>query len=1403
MYHLVISGLQGQTLGQYRLQGGQGARIQALDNVYYQIGDAASGLAPESLQTARAGNDLLVYLQGEATPGLIIENYYLLDDAGLENPLLGLNSSGQYVAYPLENVTVAPVHQLAGEMVSGSALPMSVLAGVGLAGAAIAGNRGESFAPLSHNGQPQTPFHPDQPALPPAGTPLPPLNNTLPPPSPPGSNNPPPANHAPTGIMLSNTRVIEGKAGVVIGKLATIDPDRGDTHIYSINDPRFEVVNSELKLKAGQALHYGNGKEILLAITTTDQGGKSHSESFTLQVQDDPGYPPPAANHTGSIRISGEAKVGKTLLAMLHDDDGFDANAVQYQWFANGQAIRDAVGSRYVPTRDDIGKTLSVQATYTDNGKVQESVTSPQTSVIADDTPAPPPPPPANAGLGVHVPKPATSFVANAKDYGAKGDGQSDDTAAIQKAIDAVAAKGGGIVDIPDGRYLVDAEGGIRLRSHVIVRMADGTVLKAKANAAASHEIIHIHNVTDAHVLGGTLEGERSEHQGTHGEWGMGIRITAATNVVIEKVTVREMWGDGIYLGKAANYPVQNENIVIYGVNMDHNRRQGISVTQARGLKILNSILQNTDGTEPRSGIDLEPNANENVSDVEIRGNTFANNQIGFLVANHRQSNAWVKNVIFEDNILRDNPRDAIILRGLEGGSIRNNTIHIDPDAHPHDSGGIRLYNGEYHRTTGVDIIGNTLYGGEILPRDTSGNTIADNRYKAAVFIRGEAKVGQTLTAAVYDGDKPPKDGIRYRWFAGDKEITDAAGQTYTVRPEDAGKAIRVEVTFTDGAGQSESAQSVRTLTVPGHPPANHTPSGIGLSANGLPENKAGAVVGKVTVTDPDQGDTHNYTVSDSRFEINAQGNLKLKDGVKIEFAQEPQIDVNITVTDQAGSAYHESFTLHVQDDPAYPAPPAQTNLKESGLNLDMARHFYTLPTLKAFVDTLAKAGGTFFHLHFSDDENYALESALLGQTTANASQRADGTWISHHTKKPFLGSAQIAELVDYARSKNIALVPELDMPAHIKGVLDLLHHAHGADYVKSVQVDWTDRNGNPVHQLDVKRPEVRTLAKALIDEIAAYFKHARHFHIGGDEFQGGSEYHQEYLDFANDLAAHLAGKNLKTRMWNDGIRKTALGSLNKDIEITYWSLDGEKQGAEAEFNRAVRAKFTDFTDAGFKILNYNADYLYHNPESHHYSSLSQSDHEMYTRLKGWHLGIWDGTDSTNAVSDSSKIAGAAMSIWSKHAGELHDASIEKFTENQLGAIIRMVNAAADPQSADAQALKALQDALRGGDYSGMEHPVYLDLERAPQAGSLDTGALGKQHIHLLRQDLLDDRGQFEFFIRGDQHDTLTLTGNWQKTEHTVTLQNPEYAADMVTYRAYAFGDDKLWVDEDLRLYWI
>src|SRR5262245_3417594 len=65
----------------------------------------------------------------------------------------------------------------------------------------------------------------------------------------------------------------------------------------------------------------------------------------------------------------------------------------------------------------------------------------------------------------------ARDGVFNIRDYGAKGDGVTLNTVAINRALDACASTGGGQVLIPSGRYL---SGTLHLRSHITLFLAPG-----------------------------------------------------------------------------------------------------------------------------------------------------------------------------------------------------------------------------------------------------------------------------------------------------------------------------------------------------------------------------------------------------------------------------------------------------------------------------------------------------------------------------------------------------------------------------------------------------------------------------------------------------------------------------------------------------------------------------------------------------------------------------------------------------------------------------------------------------------------------------------------------------------------------------------------------------------------
>ena len=120
------------------------------------------------------------------------------------------------------------------------------------------------------------------------------------------------------------------------------------------------------------------------------------------------------------------------------------------------------------------------------------------------------------------------------------------------------------------------------------------------------------------------------------------------------------------------------------------------------------------------------------------------------------------------------------------------------------------------------------------------------------------------------------------------------------------GSSVSVTVTATDGGNnQISKAFTVNVGDV------NEAQTGMSLGSNSVAENAKGAVVGTVSVVDPDAGDSQSYQVSDSRFEV-VNNQLKLKSGVSLDFETEPSVTVKVTATDQGGHAIAKDFTVNV-----------------------------------------------------------------------------------------------------------------------------------------------------------------------------------------------------------------------------------------------------------------------------------------------------------------------------------------------------------------------------------------------------------------------------------------------------------------------------------------------------------
>ena len=136
--------------------------------------------------------------------------------------------------------------------------------------------------------------------------------------------------------------------------------------------------------------------------------------------------------------------------------------------------------------------------------------------------------------------------------------------------------------------------------------------IRLRPNAFPRCDIVRIKGNNIKISGNGNIIGDKHTHLGTDGEWGMGIRFHGAKNASVKGITIKDCWGDCIYVGG------NSKNVTIENCWMDRGRRQGISVTKADSVIIRNCKISNVKGTRPECAIDLEPNANDTVDHILI-----------------------------------------------------------------------------------------------------------------------------------------------------------------------------------------------------------------------------------------------------------------------------------------------------------------------------------------------------------------------------------------------------------------------------------------------------------------------------------------------------------------------------------------------------------------------------------------------------------------------------------------------------------------------------------------------------------------------------------------------------------------------------------------------------------------
>jgi len=288
----------------------------------------------------------------------------------------------------------------------------------------------------------------------------------------------------------------------------------------------------------------------------------------------------------------------------------------------------------------------------------------------------------------------------NIRDYGAVGDGETDDTDAIRAAIDAAAEGDGGVVYVPPGRFL---SGEVTLKHHVCLQGDPAWSYREEGGSILQLNDPNAKCLVDTSTALGTRINGMTLHGGSLGEGVVGVlqdksRWESETiprgcaTPILERTAVRGFTGDGVYFSVGVS--------AIRQCGISRNAGHAIHYERGADCFISDNIIWGNGG----AGF----YACTGSGNTTLIGNRIEWNRGGGIVA----QNAWhytISGNSFDHNFnapniwLKDNCHDMVITGNdlLRGGVFRDDAVLEDA---PYLSANLRIENAR-----GVTVTGNGI----------------------------------------------------------------------------------------------------------------------------------------------------------------------------------------------------------------------------------------------------------------------------------------------------------------------------------------------------------------------------------------------------------------------------------------------------------------------------------------------------------------------------------------------------------------------------------------------------------------------------------------------------------------------------------------------------------------------
>ena len=324
--------------------------------------------------------------------------------------------------------------------------------------------------------------------------------------------------------------------------------------------------------------------------------------------------------------------------------------------------------------------------------------------------------------------------------------------------------------------------------------------------------------------------------------------------------------------------------------------------------------------------------------------------------------------------------------------------------------------------------------------------------------------------------------------------------------------------------------------------------------------------------------------------------------------------DLDRLIREEASSVAESDVAAQPATETPAKDPDQEEKLaKKKIVSIDAGRKYFSPDQIKEIINEASKTGYTDLHLLVGNDGlRFVLDDMSLKVGDTSYSSQAVTDAVEKGTKAYYddpngtaLTQAQMDDILAYAKSKKVGVIPTINSPGHMDAILTAMEQLG----IENPHFNYfgTKKSARTV---DLDNQKALDFTKALVDKYAAYFSGKTEiFNIGLDEYANdatdahgwqvlqaskhwpGEGYpekgYEKFIQYANDLAAIVKKHKMKPMAFNDGIYyngDTSYGTFDKDIIVSYWT--GGWNGYDVASSKLL-------SELGHQILNTNDAWYY------------------------------------------------------------------------------------------------------------------------------------------------------------------------------------------------------------------